>query len=59
MTDKIEKSNIVKLKSEEQKMTVNYVETENGVEVAACTWLYKGKQQHGRFPVTSLDLVSK
>jgi uncharacterized protein YodC (DUF2158 family) len=59
MTNKIEKGSVVKLKSDNQKMTVNFVENDNGVEVAACTWLYKGEQKGGRFPVTSLDLVSE
>jgi hypothetical protein len=59
MTNKIEKGSTVKLESDDQKMTVNFIENDNGLEVAACTWLYKGKQEGGRFPITSLDLISK
>jgi uncharacterized protein YodC (DUF2158 family) len=50
----------VQLKSGGPDMTVSFVENISSTEEAACYWFDdKRKRQSGRFPTTSLKIISK
>jgi uncharacterized protein YodC (DUF2158 family) len=52
----IKAGDVVQLKSGGPDMTVNFVENDNGVQVAGCSWFINNKKESGRFPVATLTL---
>jgi len=59
MEDQIKAGSVVQLKSGGPKMTVAFVENDNGEQVAACTWFANDKKERSRFPVVTLKLASE
>lgn len=55
MYDKIKKGDVVQLRSGGPVMTVDDIESENGVETAYCSWFIGSKRQNDSFLVESLE----
>lgn len=60
MSESIKAGDTVKLKSDGPPMTVDWVSDEHGTMTAGCSWFDKdNKNQFSRFPVTSLEVVTR
>jgi uncharacterized protein YodC (DUF2158 family) len=57
MSETFKAGDVVQLKSGGPLMTVNFVESDGDVQVAACSWFLKDKKESSRFPVSTLKLV--
>lgn len=59
MSEQIKKGDVVELKSGGPKMTVEWVEEEDGEMTAYCVWFKENQKEGDRFSTSALNLISE